>query len=121
MLGILTKLDEKPLRDIEDSTLSKDIAVMNKKLQTLPDVSICNMPENQIKKSIALNKLFADLAYILHFVNPSLIGSVSLRMVELTMSEGISPTAPLAFAYYGETLVSMGNISEGCRFGEFVV
>jgi hypothetical protein len=121
MLEILAKLEEKPLRDMGDITLSTDIDVMNMRLQPLSDDYFCNMQENQMKRSITLNKVYAELAHLLLYVNPSLIRSVALRMVELTMSKGISPTAPLAFAYYGETLVSMGNISEGCRLGEFVV
>ena len=118
MMEILAKLEEKPLRDMGDNTLSTDIDVMNRNMQTLPDDYICNMQENQAKRAVSIHKLYANLAHLLHVVQPSLIGSVSLRMVELTMSEGISPTAPLAFAYYGEMLASMGNISEGCRLGE---
>ena len=121
MCKILAKLDEKPLRDIEDNTLSTDIDVMNRKLQTLSDEYFCNMQDNQTKRVVSILKLYANLAHLLHFVKPFLVGSVSLRMVELTMSKGISPTAPLAFAYYGETLSSMGNISDGCRLGEFVI
>ena len=121
MLGILAKLEEAPLRDMGDSTLSTDIAAMNVELQQLTDDCICDMQENQMKKSITLNKLYADLAHVLFYVKPALFADVSLRMVELTLSKGITPTAPLVFAYYGQVLASMGNISKGCRLGEFVV
>ena len=121
MLGILTKLEEAPLRDLGDSTLSTDIAAMNVRLQQLSDVCIFNMQENQMKKSITLNKLYADLAHVLLFVKPALFADVSLRMVQLTLSKGITPTAPIGFACYGQTLTSMGNISKGCRLGKFVV
>ena len=121
IMEILAKLDEKPLRDMGDSTLSTDIAAMNVGLQQLPDDCICDMQENQMKRSIALNKLYADLAYVLYFVKPALLADVSLRMVQFTLSKGITPTAPIGFAYYGQTLASMGNIFEGCRLGEFVV
>ena len=121
MLGILAKLEEAPLRDMGDSTLSTDIAAVNVGLQQLPDDCICDMQENQMKRSIAQNKLYADLAHVLYFVKPALFADVSLRMVQLTLSKGITPTAPLAFAYYGQTLASMGNICKGCRLGKFVV
>jgi hypothetical protein len=120
-MGILDKLDEKPLRDIGDSTLSIDIAAMNEILQQLTDDCICNMQENQTKRSITLNKLYADLVHVLHYFKPNLIADVSLRMVQLTLSKGITPEAPKAFALYGEVLASMGNISEGCRLGKFVL
>ena len=121
MLGILAKLEEATLRDMGDSTLSTDIVAMNVGLQQLPDDCICNMQENQMKKSITLNKLYSDLAHILYFVNPALFADVSLRMVQFTLSKGITPTAPIGFAYYGQTLASMGNISKGCKLGKFVV
>ena len=121
MMVLLAKLDEKPLRDMGDSKLSTDITAMNEILQTLTDEYFCNMQDNQTKRVVSILKLYAEMAHVLHYVSPSLIGAVALRMVELTMSKGISPIAPLAFAYYGETLASMGNISEGCRLGEFVV
>ena len=94
---------------------------MNEILQTLTDAYFCNMQDNQTKRVVSILKLYAEMAHVLHYVSPSLIGAVALRMVELTMSKGISPIAPLAFAYYGETLASMGNISEGCRLGEFIL
>ena len=121
MFGILAKLEEAPLRDMGDSSLSTDIADTNMTLQQLTDDCICNMQENQMKRSIALNLLYADVAHVLLFAKPNLFADVSLRMVQLTLSKGITPTAPIGFAYYGQTLASMGNISKGCRLGEFVV
>ena len=121
IMEILAKLDEKPLHDMGDSTLSTDIAAMNENLQQLQDDCIFNMQENQMKRSIALNKLYADLAHVLYYVKPALFADVSLRMVQFTLSKGITPTAPIGFAYYGQTVASMGNIFEGCRLGEFVV
>ena len=121
MLGILAKLEEATLRDMGDSELSIDIAATNVRLQQLQDDCICNMQENQMKRSITLNKLYADLVHVLLFAKPALVADVSLRMVQFTLSKGITPTAPIGFAYYGQTLASMGNISKGCRLGEFVV
>jgi hypothetical protein len=120
MLGILAKLEEATLRDMGDSELSIDIAATNVRLQQLTDDCICNTQENQMKRSITLNKLYADLALVLLFVKPNLIADVSLRMVQFTLSKGITPTAPIAFAYYGQVLASMGDISKGCRLGKFV-
>ena len=120
IMEILAKLEEVPLRDMGDSTLSTDIAAINVGLQQLTDDCICNMQENQMKRSIALNKLYADLAHVLLFANPNLVADVSLRMVQFMLSKGITPTTPLAFAYYGQVLASMGNICKGCRLGEFV-
>ena len=70
------------------------------------------------KRTVNMLKLYANLAHMLHFTDPSLIGSVSLRMVEITMKSGLTSTAPLAFAHYGEMLASIGHINEGCRLGK---
>ena len=121
MLGILAKLEEATLRDNEDSSLITDMVVMNTILQQLSDDCICNMQENQMERSIALNKLYDDLALILYFAKLTLVADVSLRMVQLTLSKGITPTTPIGFIHYGQTLASMGNISKGCRLGELVL
>merc|ERR1712194_66760 len=57
------------------------------------------------------------------FTEPSLKGDVSLRMVDLTLKSGFTPLCPLAFAYYGGTLVSMGNehMSEASRLGRLAL
>ena len=121
IMGILDMLDEKLLRDIGDSTLSIDIAAMNRKLRTLTDDYICNMQDNQTKRVVSILNLYANLVHVLHYIKPNLVADVSLRMVQLTLSKGITPVAPKAFALYGEVLASMGNISEGCRLGKFVL
>jgi len=120
MLVILPEIGEEPLRDMEDITLSMNIEAMNESLRQFSDDFILNAQVCKIKRNVILQELYLRLALILHYVKPSLIGSVSLRMVELTISQGLTPTAPVAFAYYGETLASMGNITDGCRLGKIL-
>ena len=123
MLRLLSEIQEKPLREIGDNTLMADIDGMNLKLRQYTDDYICNinMQENQIKRTVILQQLFSNLILMMQYVKPALIGSASLRMVELAMSNGVSlsPIAPLAFAYYAQTLTAIGNNTEGCRLGEF--
>ena len=112
---------------MEDNTLSTDIAAMNVRLQHFDRRTyFCNMQDNQMKRSIALDTqtvcrngacVYTICQSISYWLMCSFEDGSSSRL-----SKGYnSPIAPLAFAYYGETLVSMGNISEGCRLGEFVV
>jgi hypothetical protein len=121
MLRLLSEIQEKPLREIGDNTLIADIDDMNLKLRQYTDDYICNinMQENQIKRTVILQQLYSNLILMMQYVKPALIGSASLRMVELAMSNGVSPIAPLAFAYYAQTLTAIGNNTEGCRLGEF--
>ena len=118
-LATLAKLGEKPLRKISDNTLQADMMKMNEILQNTPDESILNLHENKAKKIFITLKLYLNLGHVLHFVKPSLIGAVSLRMVELTMKHGLVPASPLAFGFYGAVLITAGNIDEGCRLGMY--
>ena len=77
------------------------------------------MAETNDKKVVVLLKIYAALANLLIFINPSLVGAVSLRMVDITLKSGSTSECPLAFAFYGVALVSMGNeyVNEACRLG----
>ena len=120
-LDTLSKLGEEHPREISDTTLHTDMQTMNEILRNTPDESILNMRKNDAKKIATTVKLLENLNSVLHLVKPSLIGAVSLRMVELTMTNGLVPSSPIAFGYYGEVQVALGNISEGCRFGMYLV
>ena len=100
-----------------DVKLTNAIQRMNDILQKTADDYVLNMQQTNNKKIITLQKLYSNLADLLHFIKPSLICAVSLRMVELTLSEGLTPNSPLAFAYYGQMLMGSGNLAEGCRLG----
>ena len=117
-MDTLAKLGEQPLRKISDDTLKADMMSMNEILQNTPDESILNLHENKAKKIIITMKLYSNLKHVLLFVKPSLIGSVSLRMVELTMNHGLVPFSAMAFASYSAFLVPAGNVAEGCRCGK---
>ena len=120
ILEILNKLGEDIPRAI-DGKLMMAIDTTNKVLYDRSDDSLLNIQDTKDKKLVALHQLYSDLVHVLYFVKPALIGSVSLRMIELTMSKGITPTAPIAFAYYGTTLAAMGKVEEGCRLGRLAV
>jgi hypothetical protein len=104
-------------RNVGDTKLSSDMQATNDTLQMTSDDYVLSMPQTSYEKIITLQKIYSNLADLLHFIKPSLICAVSLRMVELTLLEGLTPYSPLAFAYYGEMLVASGNLAEGCRLG----
>ena len=118
-LDTLAKLGEPPLRKISDNTLQADMMKMNEILRNTSDESILSMHENKAKKICITLKIYSNLCHVLQLANPSLINSASLRMVELTMSNGLASSSPLAFGFYGQVLVSTGNIAEGCRLGTY--
>ena len=118
-LDTLTKLGEQPLRDMSDDTLKADMMKVNEILRNTPDESILNLHENKAKRVIVTMKIYSNLHHVLHYVKPSLIRAVSLRMVELTMNHGLASSSPLALGYFGEALVANDNVEEGCRLGTY--
>ena len=118
-LDTLAKLGEQPLREISDNTLQADMMKMNEILRNTPDESILNLHENKAKKIIIIMKIYSNLCHVVHFAKPSLIGSASLRMVELTMNYGLASSSPLAFGFYGQILAANGSVKEGCRLGRY--
>ena len=118
-LKTLHKLGEQPLRDIGDDTLHTDMNTMNEILRNTPDDYILNLHENKAKKITITLKIYSNLCHVVHLINPSLVGAVSLRMVELTMNNGLDSSSPLAFVHYGEVLLALGSVKEGCRLGTY--
>lgn len=116
--GILVQFGESLVRATGDEELKNGIKKMSHILQATSDDGICNMKECSDKKMITLINVYLGLAHVLHYRQPWQVGSVSVRMVELTLKNGLSAKSPLAFAHFGGVLVSEGRIHEGCRLGE---
>ena len=117
----MSELGEDPPRVMGDSTLRADIDAMNQVLQSRSNDSLLNTPQANDKKVSTLLRLYADLVLVLHFSKQHLIASVSLKMIDITIKNGMTPTAPLSFAYYGELLAYTGQIEGGCRLGRLAL
>ena len=87
-------------------------------LLSTSDDSIYGMTECSNKNIATLINVYVGLAHVLHYEQPWQVGSVSLRMVELTLKTGLSAKSSLAFAHFGGVLVVEGFVGEGCRLGE---
>ena len=114
----LPQVGEEMPQSVGDAKLSSEMQATDAVLDNMTDDYILNeMPKSNEKKVIALQKIYSNLADLLHFVNPSLPCAVSLRMVDLTLKSGLTSVSPLAFAYYGEILIACEKFAEGCRLG----
>ena len=100
----LLQAGEELPRAMGDVKLTNAIQRMNAILQKTADDYVLTLQQTNNKKVITVQKIYSNLVDLLHFIKPSLICAVSLRMVELTLSEGLTPNSPLAFAYYGQLL-----------------
>ena len=117
-LAIVEQLGELLPLAMRDVKLKSKIDQMNHILKSTPDETICNMQENSDKRIASIFVLFAYLAHVTYYRRPWLVGSLSLRMVDLTMKTGLYPMSPVAFAIFGGVLSSIGYVNEGFRLGE---
>ncbi len=116
--AILVQFGESIPRATGDESLKRDIYQMINILQSMTDDAIFGMHECSDKNTTTLLNVYAGLAHVLHYRQPWQVGSVSLRMVALTLKSGLSANSPLAFAHFGGVLVTVGRVNEGCRLGE---
>ena len=120
LLSILRQVGESPLRPMGDPQLTSAIQSMNQVLQNTTNDTIMTFAETCDKKVITLMKVYVHLLHLFHLGNPSLILDASLRMVELTLNYGTCPASAMAFVYYGERQVALGNYDLAIRLGEFI-
>ena len=61
--------------------------------------------------------LFLRLLYFCYFmISPEKQPIVITKMIELTLSHGVSEASPLAFAFFGSMLGKLGNIEKGYQY-----
>ena len=77
--------------------------LMNKAMMTDP------------KKLMAI-KFLAEIQGIAYFVNPAVNKIAIMKMVQMTISYGLSPAAPFGMACFGSFLAKNGNLTAGHRF-----
>lgn len=120
-LSIFVEVGEPPPRRMGDETLAAELNEMERTLQGMTDEHICNMPKMPDSKTLTLMKLYDNLMTILYFTEPGLAGSVTLRMIHFTLTHGLNPLAPAAFAHYGEALIALGKVELAFRFGRLAL
>ena len=115
--GTLKMLGESLPRQMGDATLDADIDKMNETLQNTDDLSLLNLKESNERKYVILMRIYGLLGHHFHFSKTSLFWSTSLRMVQLSLMNGYCMMTPIAFAFYGEVLVSLGKFELANRLG----
>ena len=90
---------------------------------------LSNMSNERIKRMFHMTdpkKLAAMQILNLLFLNTKvsrqdLFPSVVLRMMKMTLSDGLSAMSSVAFAGYGSLLCYAGNVNEGLRYGKLAL
>jgi len=121
MFEILRYSGEEELRPLESNIVRSKLHGMNTLFQNRTDQDVLDMNITNNKKIITLLKVYELMGPLFHYTMPELLAAASLRMVELTMENGLSPMAPMAFAFYGEVLAADGNLVDACRLGRLAL
>ena len=115
---MLEQLGESLPRPSDDSGLIANLQEMRNVLQNMSDESILNLQEtNQTKRDTLLMNLYHDLNFLFQFVDTKRIADCSLRMVEVTMMNGLCCMSPVAFAQFAIILVKNEDFALGYRLG----
>ena len=114
---ILVTLGETLPRPMEDDTLCADMDTMNNILQNTTNEAFLNKEEIALKRIVILMRMYENLGRAFYFFEPSLVVATSLRMIELTIKFGLCNSTPVALAFHGQVLVSLGKFDLGGRLG----
>ena len=78
------------------------------------DILALSIMTNEKKRMVM--KFLSRMQGITLFAAPAMHKLIVMRMIEMTMSYGLSPPAAFGFACFGSLLQKMGNLSAGKKF-----
>lgn len=119
MFKILEQLGEEPLQPMGNPQLTMAIQTMNNTIKQTTDDTFLSIEETEERNVLTLIRVYGFLMHLLHYRKQHFMASASLRLLELTLKHGLTPKSPIAFAYYGEVVSSMNEISLAMRLGEY--
>jgi predicted ATPase len=99
---ILQQLDEELPRVATDPGLDEDWQVMGKNIAVVSDEAILGFEQNHSSMAIFLMSLYNELLVVFHLSEPALLRSVVLRMVQITLLDGLCDYSPVAFAAFSQ-------------------
>ena len=100
-------MGERVPRRSDDDGLVKDMKDMEVMLGNRSDESILNMKETDpTRKDVFLLNIYHDLHFLFRCLDPTRIVDASLRMIQITLSNGLCCISPLAFAQFSVLLVT---------------
>ncbi|KAL3799122.1 hypothetical protein HJC23_002250 [Cyclotella cryptica] len=115
-LSILSELGEGLPRTISRDDAVKKINETLLILEGIADEDLLNYRRCTTRNKLMAMQFLAKLENACQEVNPALQPIVTLKMIKLTISHGMSPVSPIAFAYFGGLVANLGNIRGGHRF-----
>jgi len=115
---VLCQLGEAPPESYTKSEMISHIEKTKSMLNEVSDEELLGYKtmENHSKR-MAL-KFYSRLILMFQMAKPGHASGCVLKMVELSLSEGISPTSPVGFAYFSQLLGGVGQFQEAFRYAK---
>ena len=85
-------------------------------LSELTDGEIMNMRQMTDPKMIMAMKFLGKLQGGMSQIMPESVPSVSQKIIQLSLSHGLSPLSPTGFVYFGSFIAKLGDISGGYHY-----
>jgi len=115
---VLCQLGEAPPESYTKSEMISHIEETKSMLDKVTEEELLEYKtmENH-SKQMAL-KFYSRLILMFQMAKPGHASGCVLKMVELSLSEGISPTSPVGFAYFSQLLGGIGQFQEAFRYAK---
>jgi len=117
-ISILSKLGEEFSTFYSESDNIKLIEHTKMMLGKYTDESLLNHKLMEDPSKIMAMKFLARLELMTAYTRPSWQPIVTIKMVRISISHGMSPKSPIGFTYYGMLLTKLGDIRDGCRYAK---
>ena len=118
-LSVLAQLGEEiPEESCSQTDMINQIEETKAMLEGYTDEELLNyMPLVDHHKVMAM-KFYGRCEVIFHMIKPWVLPIITLKMVQLSISQGMSPLSPVGFVHFGKLIASLGYFNEACRYAD---
>ena len=104
-----------------DSSMEACVQETKDLLSGVTDDEILNTRQMSDPTMIVAMKFLGKLEVGMNFIMPKAAPSVSQRIIQLSLSHGLSPVSPIGFVHFGSCAAKLGDISEGYRYAKLAL
>jgi predicted ATPase len=115
-LAILAQLGEEKSTNSTQAELDQEALRTTNLLVTSSLHEIFNYPTMTCFRKVAAMRILAQIQIIALFVNPPLQALIIMKMVNMTISHGLSAPSPIGFAGFASYVSMLGNFALGKSF-----
>ncbi|KAL7528135.1 hypothetical protein ACHAXR_007195, partial [Thalassiosira sp. AJA248-18] len=112
---VLSELGENLPESLSESQIKLQIEQTKRVLEGFSDQELMEYKLMDRPQKIMAMKFYARLESSFQMIKPAAQPIVTLKMVQLSIAHGMSPMSPIGFVYFGQLLVRLGNVKEGCH------